>query len=250
MSQPQHVTDGDFTVAAQNGPWKYAYPFSDKGDAISFTASRKMRCDQDSFVAPTLRTTRSFAGKYSVAYPKVEVSAGAVLTSGSYTQTTPAIGYLCSFTDPTPVDDTSGILEWEEKYANVPATRREFGSTNYTQIIGMGATDNELQFSGSFDAYNYFEYALIPPDGDVYLAIQAPPSGFVYFPPVPALLQLRAPRVMALGPGVIQVIGGSAENVYAQGVPILASDSTSELYEGIFLCRMSIWVVKATLATL
>jgi hypothetical protein len=42
-------------------------------------------------------------------------SAGQVLTSGSYTQTTPALAYLCSFTDPTPVDDSSGLLEWEEK---------------------------------------------------------------------------------------------------------------------------------------
>ena len=215
-----------------------------------------MRCDQDYFVAPTLRTTRTFTGKYSVTYPKVEVSAGQVLTSGSYQQTSPATAYLCSFSSPSPVDDSSGLLEWEEKYANVPATRREFGSTTYTQLLALTTTTlNELQFSASFDAYNYYEYALIPEDtGTIYQAIQTPPSGEAYFPPVPVLTQLRAPRVMKLGDDAgtpyVKVIGGSASAVYAQGVPILAQDSDSELYEGIFLCRHSLWVVKATLATL
>lgn len=259
MAQSQVVIDGDFTQAMQNGPWSYEYPFakpSTGSDRITFVATRKMRQNYDSFTAPIIRTTRSFPNQSSVTYPKVEVSAGQVLTSGSYSVTTPATGYLCSFSDPKSIDDVSNVVEWEERWCNVPATRREYGSMTYTQIVGVDvATNNPLQFNSTFDAYDYYEYALTPDDsGNIYDAIRVPPSGEAYFPPVPVLPQLRAPAILNLGEDtgvpVIKVIGGPVATIYRQGVPILAQDSNSELYESIMLCRKSTWIVKATLANI
>jgi len=140
MSSPSYYDDGNFAVAAQNGPWRFAFPFSDHGDATSFTATRAMRRKAQNFVRTSLMTSRSF-------------SIGAT--------------YLVGISEARDVG--CGLLEWEETWASVPVTRTEYGSIAYTlqdlHIISSsdGQSFDLLEYTSTRDARFVFEYSLNQP---------------------------------------------------------------------------------------
>lgn len=248
--QAQWVNDGDFSAAAQNGLWTIERPFADRGDSITFIARRKMRM-LPPITRPVLMSTSTFTGEQSVSYPTVKsTSAGAPLFSGAIVYTTPAVIYLLGVSQATPVDDGSGLVEWEEEWGNVPAQRLEWGSTTYTQVLNV--VDNvPRQFNLPFDAYNIFEYAVQPLTSgfDNFQYVQIAGTNFPL--PVPELPTLTAPRLIDLGDGILRTVGGPAvtlAQITAEGLPILAQDSDNSIYRCRIICRHSVWVIKKALS--
>ncbi len=246
MSNPQFVMDGDFTVAQQNGIWRKERPFSKWGYFQPFIARRKMRQLESSFTPPTPMTTRTFANEVSVTYPTAQVSAGQVLVTGSTTRSTPAIAYLTGITEAVPVDDSSGLVEWEEEWCNIPEKMLVWGSATYTQVFGLDIDDNPQQVNTSFDSYTIYEFAAQPDFGlDVFAFVTT--AGTAFPLPVPTLPTLIAPKIVELAPGVPKILGGAGvttSQITAQSVPILAEDSNNTIYQGRIIQRESKWVVK------
>lgn len=100
MSNPSIFDDGNFRVAAQNGPAKVTLPFADKGDFVSFMLEVPMRVDADYFRAKKPMSIKQHKlGKC----------------------------YLVDMSDTTVVD-RARLLDFTEIYASVPVTRIEKGS--------------------------------------------------------------------------------------------------------------------------
>ncbi len=245
MSNPQFISDGDFSTAAQNGIWKKERPFAKWGYFQPFIARRKMRQLETSFVPPTPMQTRQFANEYTVNYPTAEVSAGAVLISGTATRTTPATAYLTGISEASPVDDMSGLVEWEEEWCNVPEKMLIWGSTNYTQVFGISGTILQ-QVSLPFDSYTIYEFAAQPEVGlDIFAFVTV--TGTAFPLPIPTLPTMTAPRVVEISPGVPKILGGAGvttTQIVQQSVPILAEDSNNSIYRGRIIQRESKWVIK------
>lgn len=222
MSQAQHVDDGDFKVATQNGPWKYTYPFSEQGDFITFVATREMRQAEDSFTPPNAMTRRTFNGQRSSlsAYTGDGLAVAGSLVS-------PGIGYLVKFTDPT--EAGNALLEWTERWASIPEQRTEYGSTTYEQIVGLNSGTSDFTYgevaygsiSAILDAKFVYDYAL-----------NMPPT------------TLHAPRFINTTGGHTFVFG-SIQEILAQSGFVLAQDSESSIYGAKIFCRKSTYANRA-----
>lgn len=245
MSLPQWINDGDFTTATQNGVWRKERPFAKWGYFQAFIARRKMRQIETSFTPPTPMQTRTFTNEYSVTYPKAEVSAGAILVSGATVRSTPATAYLTGISEAVPVDDGSGLVEWEEEWCNIPEKMLVWGSTNYTQLFGIDVTTPQ-QVSTSFDSYTIYEFDAQPEVGlDIFAFVTTAGTSFPL--PIPTLPTLIAPKVVDLGEGTLKILGGAgvtSAQITAQSVPILAEDSNNSIYQGRIIQRESKWVIK------
>lgn len=193
MSVPLRVDDGVFTVARQDGATEFSYPFADKGDSQTFIAHVKKRIHTDSYRKPTLMQRQTF-------------------NLGN--------AYLVDPGEPRYVG--CGLLEWVERYASVPITRTEYGSTVYTQQL-LTADSTVLPITYSIDEYSatrdarfLFEYSLDKP-----------------------LPRKIAPRWQTLA-GRPFAIGGITQLTYGQQV--LAEDSVSRIYLAKIYERQSIFV--------
>lgn len=139
MSSPAYYDDGSFKYPLQNGPTRYALPFADKGDAVSFTATITMR---GAFFQPFI-LMKAMVFNLGVAYL---VQVGETRDVGC------------------------GLLEWDETYASVPVNRTEYGSIGYTQQLlttefssaNFGVQDIS-DFTCTRDAQMFYEYSLHKP---------------------------------------------------------------------------------------
>lgn len=190
MSVPLRVDDGVFTVALQDGAPEFSYPFADKGDSQTFIAHVKKRIHTDSYRKPTLMQRQTF-------------------NLGN--------AYLVDPGEPRYVG--CGLLEWVERYASVPITRTEYGSTVYTQQLlsrdssVLPITWSVEEYSAIRDAKFVYEYSLNKP-----------------------LATKIAPRWITLG-AIVVGLGGIGQLTFNQDV--LAEDTTSEIWLAKIYCRRS-----------
>jgi len=211
MAAPSRADDGDLFVEQQNGSIKISHPLADKGDYDHIVATRKMRCDVTEFD----RTARASLDTLSVP----------VGDAGS-----PVTCYLVGMSEP----DIPGseLLEWEETYASLPATRTEPTSITYTQQFIVRIENFDLsttfeigEFTDVWPAETTYEYYLL----------SAPLSP----------LQLRAPSIQILAGRFVYRGGWDPLNPFEDGDSVLAEDSKIERYMGDIFVRKStriIWV--------
>ncbi len=199
MSSPRYYDDGNFRLPVQSGTITFAHPFADKGDSVTFTATRTMRQDARYYQIIQLMATLYFPmGK---AY-RVNVSEA--------------------------TDVGCGILEWQETFSSLPQTRRIPGSISYTQQFLAQSQDDSgntiftlLEWTNTRDAYTVYEYSLNEP-----------------------LARKLSPKVIQLNNGVkVQTYIEGGFGTFSEGTPILAKDTTSEIWMGRIYCRESTFII-------
>ncbi len=205
---PQRVDDGDFSVAMQDGEWNFEYPFADRGDFVSFVATRTMRVDAVKFRPPAKMTPMQFL--------QLPLINGAI-----------QIGYLTSFSPPKGAGNA--LLEYTEEYASVPQTRTEYNSVSYTQIVALSSGESSF----SYGAVAYGEISAIL-DGKTVFEYQLST-------PLPTLHQ---PRFVNVG-GNHTFVFGSIHEILTQAGYILAQDSESEIYKCEIFTRKSIYAFRS-----
>lgn len=205
MSAPSIVNDGVFTVEAQNGAWKYTNPLADKGDFSHIVAKRKVRIDVSSYASHT--TLRQLS-----------------ITTGNAVNAVRTV-YLVGISEP----DLAGnnLLEWEESYATIPATRLEPTSITYSrQVLWYTANADQTttveikEFTDKYDAFNTYEYYLNTPSD----------------PWERPLDTLRAPRLEQVGNHILFKGGWRP---FLDGEQVLAEDSSTDRYLGDIFVRKS-----------
>ncbi len=139
MSSPRYYDDGSFNVAQQNGPWRYSFPFAERGDRFTFIAQRMMRC-------------AAIALRPSVLMTQINSSLGRA--------------YLVNVSESKDVG--GGLLEWEETWASLPQTRSEYGSITYTlqDLTKDASTPPQFtlrEFTSTRDARVVYEYSITAP---------------------------------------------------------------------------------------
>lgn len=139
MSSPHYYDDGNFKLPLQNGPTRFAFPFAEHGDTVTFTATQTMRCDSRYFLPSILmRTVRFNLG----------------------------LGYLVGISETR--DAGNGLLEWDDTFASLPKRRTEYGSISYTtqalfQNNGLNNDFSILEYTATKDARFVYEYSLNVP---------------------------------------------------------------------------------------
>lgn len=183
---PGYVNDGDFTIAQQNGAPVYSFPFAENGDMNTAVVNVSMRAAVEDYEPPVPMTSRWFDNLGEC--------------------------YLVNFTNPRM--NGQGLLDWEENYANLPITRREFEPVTYTaqQFIGGTLTS----FTDTYDGIIVYEYSL--------------------FQPLPQLRYARMIVVNAIGTPTVQIVGDPIPAVPGLA---LASNSTSKRWMGEIYERKS-----------
>jgi len=196
MSVPQTVDDGNFALAQQNECDELNFPFFDKADNYTFEVVRTKRVDVASFRTPKMMAQ---IRKY-----------GRTL-------------YLVDITQPVRVG--AALLEWQEIYSVVPATRTEY--TNLTYAIQLPS------FGTSYDWET-------PPPEPTITEIPVPLTAKVIYEysiePLPVLI---APRI-AIVNGTLLKYGGWG--VFVSGQQYLAYDSELRLYKGRIYERRSVYI--------
>lgn len=194
MSSPTYYDDGNFATALQNGAWSYSFPFADKGDGATFTATRLMRQRATSRTKPVLMTARTFnLGR----------------------------AFLVSVSDSRDVGQ--GLSEWEETWASLPKTRREYGSIAYTLqslLTTFSSEGNSYllnEFTSTRDSAIVYEYSLNQP-----------------------LPRIIAPFVLLQDSQHVYIFGGWG--TFNPGQEILAQDTQSEIYMCRIYCRKSVLI--------
>lgn len=136
---PAIVTDGDLSVAVQNGAPVPNFPFAYRGDTKTFVAKVTMRVDVNDYKVPVPMSQRWFPGL--------------------------GRGYLVDFDQPSAVGQQ--LIEYGELYASVPLTGVEYGSattTLYQAVVAPPDQNSTLtQYSDTFDALRLFEYSIFKP---------------------------------------------------------------------------------------
>ena len=197
MSSPSYYDDGNFTIAQQNGPWLFAFPFSEKGDSSTFTATRKVRQKATAIKKPALMS-------------KLNFNLGTT--------------YLVSISETK--DVSNGLVEWEEIWASVPVSRREYGSITYTlqdlhiTFSSAGRTPTLLEYTTTRDAAFLYEYSVGKP-----------------------LPRRIAPVVVIQNvEGSQSIYGFGGWGTFTTGTEILAQDTTSSIYIGKIYERRSVLI--------
>jgi hypothetical protein len=193
MSVPQQVNDGDYSVAQQDGPWRFSFPFqTSRNDGVSFEAHRTMIQDQASYTGP--------AGLMSI---QATQKGDAYMVESSPTV------YL-----------VGGLLQWEETYASIPQTQTVNSSIVYTYQFCFTPANYSPSFDGVFPLPD-------PPElGDITKSMAATTT---YTYGLTAFTPIDAPRVVVLFGRFIYYFGGWG--TFASGQSVLAEDSVDEVYK-------------------
>lgn len=180
--------DGDWTIPQQHGGWRYSFPFSGEANFAAFVASRTMMQRLDKFTPPTAMQAKAL--KFGTAY-------------------------LVEIGDPDSIG--GGILQWEEKWASLPAKRVIPGSIVHTfQFLNFGTLGLQ-EITKGVPCETEYEYKIGSP-----------------LPP------LTAPRVQKNN-GIAYVFG-PAKGLSA-GDRVLAEDSASRIYMGRIYERAATFVI-------
>lgn len=145
---PKEINDGDWTALQRSEGGSITFPFSDKGDNVSWQQQLHYKIDRQSY-RPRAKMTQ---------------------VQGDLGQ-----GYLTKLGD---IRDTScGLVEWEDTISALPVTRIESGTFPYTYQWWRAASETNVNPSKYFynvtfdieeqtftvDADYVFEYFLLKP---------------------------------------------------------------------------------------
>jgi hypothetical protein len=194
MSGVTQINDGNWNVAQQDGPWRYSFPFANRGDDQTFDAIRTMKQSALTYNGPTGQM-QSVGTARGTAY-MIEAS-------------------------PTRYDDC-GVLEWDETFCSVPVKRVEPGSIAYAfQFIYTPVNYNAAAANGVIPLPD-------PPQlGDITKTV---PCNITYTYSLSTFAPIDAPRVVVLFDRFIYYFGGWGKLIAGQ--TILAEDATSSIYRG------------------
>lgn len=198
MPVPSIVNDGNFALELANGSIVLSTPLARFGDFNHLVARRKVRVDVGSFKMSN-RTALS----------AMPVSTG----DGSKTL------LLVDSSDPELVGNN--LMEWDEAYANVPASRDEPTTITYTQQYLWFQANADQSTTISIVEFTRKRTAIVTHDY------------FLKSNPLPALYM---PKLEQFGNRILQ-FGGWAP--FADGASVLAEDSSVERYMGDIFVRKS-----------
>jgi len=195
MAVPNIINDGDFTVAAQNGSMAWDVPLAGVGDYDHIAGRIKIRVDVSSFKPSDLETL-----------------APRSLVTGDGSKT-------CYLVGMSPSDiPGNNLIEFELTYANLPASRTEYTTLNYTQQW-IAANTSTVPVNYSIVEFTNKRTAVVTYD---------------YFFKNSPLAQIHAPRLEQIGNAIF---GFSGWSVFTDGQMVIAEDSSIERYLGDIFVR-------------
>lgn len=203
MAVAAYFDDGTYSLLGTQGNDQFKLPFFDRGDAVSFEMVRTYRIAWNKYIIPKIM--ERFSTQLGFAF-RVESS------------------------DPRSVGN--GILEYQDTFASVPATRSEATSMNY----GFQFLRSQTSFSQGFgsDAGDVVE----PEVWELPLTVTATVVYEYSINPLPPLI---APRVAVFN-GLVVKYGGWG--VLPAGQPFLGADSELTLYKGHIYQRRSLYITN------
>lgn len=155
MSVPGTVNDGNFSVPQQDGAPLFDFPFFNRGDAITFIATIRMRCSVSAFKVPIPMSVKQF--------------------------TTFGKAFLVDFSEPSGIGQD--LMEWTQVYANVPRTRKEPSTTTYTNQISTGGgltVASVISYTSTMQAEDVYEYSVNAPLPPLIAPVLLASGGLLY----------------------------------------------------------------------